>query len=100
MTRLKDGRTRLGPIIMRRSGSRAILAAAVRPGDAGDTLTLKVSLAARSRALKTLDLAPAPRLRAEIVTDTGYHSRELLQRLHDQAWQSRISEPTRQPVLM
>ena len=43
-------------------------------------------------AVDLVGLAPTPETPAEMVADTGYHSREGLKALEDSAWKSRISE--------
>jgi transposase len=101
ITRLKDGRTRLAykPEHAVDLDSGAILAAAVHPGDAGDTQTLEPTLEVAVSHLETLELAPAPAAPAEVVADKGYHAREVLKRLQDGPWTTRIAEPVRSTVL-
>jgi hypothetical protein len=101
ITRLKDGRTRLAykPEHAVDLDSGAILAAAVHPGDAGDTQTLEATLAVAAANLEGLELAPAPEAPAEVVADKGYHAREVLKRLEDGPWVTRIAEPGRRTVL-
>jgi transposase len=101
ITRMKDGRTRLAykPEHAVDLDTGAILAAAVHAGDAGDTQTLETTLAATAANLATVDLAPAPDLPAEVVADKGYHAREVLKRLADGPWTTRIAEPARRTVL-
>ncbi len=101
ITRLKDGRSRLAykPEHAVDLDSGAILAAAVHRGDAGDTQTLEPTLEVAASNLKTLDLAPAPDAPAEVVADKGDHAREVLKRLEDGPWTTRIAEPARKTVL-
>jgi transposase len=101
ITRLKDGRTRLAykPEHAVDLDSGAILAAEVHPGDAGDTQTLEATLEAAASSLEALDLAPASDDRTEVVADKGYHARDLLKRLADGPWTTRIAEPARRSVL-
>ena len=101
ITRLKDGRTRLAykPEHAVDLDSGAILAAAVHPGDAGDTRTLETTLEIAASNLETVELAPKPEAPAEVVADKGYHSREVLKRLEEGAWTTRIAEPARRTVL-
>jgi hypothetical protein len=101
ITRLKDGRTRLAytPEHAVDLDSGAILATTVHPGAAGDTLTLEATLAVAASNLEGLALAPAPDAPAEVVADKGYHSREVLKRLDDGPWTTRIGEPARRSVL-
>jgi len=98
---MKDGRTRLAdkPEHAVDLDTGAILAAPVHPGDAGDTTTLEATLAMAAANLATVDLAPVPEAPAEVVGDKGYHARELLKRLDDRPWRTRIAEPTRKTVL-
>jgi transposase len=58
-----------------------MLAAAVYPGDAGDTQTLERTLEVAATHLEGLELAPAPGHKVEVVADKGYHAREVLKRL-------------------
>jgi transposase len=101
ITRLKDGRTRLAykPEHAVDLDSGAILAAAVHPGDAGDTSTLESTLEVAAANLATLELAPTPETPAEVVADKGYHARAVLKRLEEGPWTTRIAEPGRRTVL-
>ncbi len=101
ITRLKDGRTRLGykPEHAVDLDTGAILAAAIHPGDAGDTQTLEATLEGAAATLAALELAPAPDDPAEVVADKGYHARDVLKRLADGPWTTRIAEPRRRTVL-
>jgi hypothetical protein len=101
ITRLKDGRTRLAykPEHAVDLDTGAILAAEVHPGDAGDTQTLEATIEGAAANLEGLDLAPTPDKPAELVADKGYHARDVLKRLADGPWTTRISEPARRTVL-
>jgi hypothetical protein len=101
ITRLKDGRTRLAykPEHAVDLDSGAILAAAVHPGDAGDTQTLEATLEVAATNLEALALAPGPGNEVEVVADKGYHAREVLKRLATSPWMTRIAEPARRTVL-
>jgi transposase len=101
ITRLKDGRTRLAykPEHAVDLDSGAILAAAVHSGDAGDSQTLEPTLEVAVSNLEALELAPAPDTPTEVVADKGYHAREVLKRLEDGPWTTRIAEPVRRTVL-
>ena len=101
ITRLKDGRTRLAykPEHAVDLDSGAILAAAVHPGDAGDTQTLEATLEVAATNLEGLELAPGPGHEVEVVADKGYHAREVLKRLANSPWTTRIAEPARRTVL-
>ncbi len=63
------------------------------------TQTLEPTLEAAVSNLETLELAPAPDAPAEVVADKGYHAREVLKRLEDGPWTTRIAEPVRRTVL-
>jgi hypothetical protein len=67
-----------------------IVAARIHPADQGDTQTLAETL--EQAMLDLVGRAPTPETPAEMVADTGYHSREGLKALEDSAWKSRISE--------
>jgi hypothetical protein len=101
ITRLKDGRTRLAykPEHAVDLDSGAILAAEVHPGDAGDTQTLEATIEGAAANLEGLGLAPTPDQPAELVADKGYPARDVLKRLTDGPWTTRISEPARRTVL-
>ena len=101
ITRMKDGRTRLAykPEHAVDLDTGAIVAAPVHPGDAGDTRTLEATLEAAASNLAVLDLAPSPEAPAAVVADKGYHGREVLKRLDDGPWTTRIVEPARRSVL-
>ena len=101
ITRLKDGRTRLAykPEHAVDLDSGAILAAAVHPGDAGDTQTLEATLGVAATQLEALALAPGPGNEVEVVADKGYHARDVLKRLATSPWTTRIAEPKRRTLL-
>jgi len=101
ITRLKDGRTRLAykPEHAVDLDTGAILAAELHRGDAGDTQTLEATIEGAAANLEALDLAPTPDKPAELVADKGYHARDVLKRLADGPWTTRISEPARRTVL-
>jgi transposase len=101
ITRMKDGRTRLAykPEHAVDLETGAILAAPVHPGDAGDTTTLEATLEMAASNLEAVDLTPVPETPAEVVADKGYHAREVLKRLDDGPWRTRIAEPVRKTVL-
>jgi transposase len=56
------------------------------------TQTLAATLEQAEAMLDLVGLAPTPETPAEMIADTGYHSREGLKALEDSAWKSRISE--------
>ena len=101
ITRLKDGRTRLAykPEHAVDLDSGALLAAAVHPGDAGDPQTLEATLEVAATNLEGLELAPGPGHEVEVVADKGHHAREVLKRLANSPWTTRIAEPARRTVL-
>src|SRR3981081_4531073 len=86
-------------------GSRARrLAVTVQAADAGDTRTLQQTLAQASEnievvteVLQSEPNAPEAKVEgpAELVTDKGYHSREVVRQLAEAGIRSYISEPER-----
>src|SRR5690242_5955473 len=94
IAKLKDGRTRLAykPEHAVDLDTGAIVAAEVHPADQGDTATLPGTLAAAEADLTAVGAGPTPEDPAELVGDTGYHSRDGLRHLEDGAWRSRIAE--------
>ncbi len=101
ITRMKDGRTRLAykPEHAVDLDTGAVVAAAIHPGDAGDTTTLGPTLARAEEGLTGAGVRPTPEAPAELVADKGYHARELLRDLEDGPWKTRISEPKRASFL-
>ncbi len=111
ITRLKDGRTRLGykaeHVVDMDTG--AILAAEVYAADQGDTATLTPSLEQARENIETAkdtrttskdddseDDPPAPRGKCktiEVVADKGYHKATLLQELKQKKYRTYISVP-------
>ncbi len=74
--------------------SGAILAAEVHPLDKGDTKTLEKTLEATNKNLKkTTSTPPCNDDPAELVADKGYHSREIIKKMNDSPWKTRIAEP-------
>ncbi len=94
IARLKDGRTRLAykPEHALDLDTGAIIAAELHEADRGDTVSLPVTLEAATEQLAALDAAPTPEAPAELIADTGYHSRDTLRRLADGPWKTRVSE--------
>ena len=72
-----------------------IVAARIHPADQGDTQTLAATLEQAEAMLDLVGRTPTPETPAEMIADTGYHSREGLKALEDSAWKSRISEKER-----
>src|SRR3546814_5909970 len=70
-----------------------MVAAPIHPADKGDTTTLDATLETAARNLADLGLAPTSGDPCDLVTDRGYHSRELLKVLDGAIWQTRIAEP-------
>ena len=101
ITRLKDGRTRLAykPEHAIDLDTGAVVAADIHPGDAGDTTTLGATLARAEEGLAAAGVGPTPEAPAELVTDKGYHGRDVLRDLEDSPWKTRISEPKRRDLL-
>src|SRR5690242_3021026 len=92
IAKLKDGRTRLAykPEHAVDPDTGAIVAAEVHPADQGDTATLPGTLAAAEANLAAVGAAPTPEDPAVLVADKGYHARDGLKGLEDEAWRSRI----------
>jgi transposase len=106
ITKMKDGRTHLAHkaehAVDRESG--AVVAITVQAADAGDTHTIQQTLAEAQENIGTvaevIDSEPdTPVVElespAELVTDKGYHSREVVRQLAEAAIRSYISEPER-----
>ena len=91
---MKDGRTRLGykPEHAVDLDSEVIVAARIHLADQGDTQTLPGTLAHAEAMLDLIGAAPTPADPAELIADTGYHSRAGLKALEGGAWKTRISE--------
>ena len=94
IARMKDGTTHLAykPEHAVDLDTGVIVAARIHPADQGDTHTLAGTLEQAEAMLDLIGRAPTPETPAEMVADTGYHSREGLKALEDSAWKSRISE--------
>lgn len=94
ITRMKDGTTHLAYKAEHAVDldSGAIVAAEVHAADRGDPATLPDTLTAVEANLAAVDAKPTPDDPAELVTDKGYHSREVLKDLDDSAWKTRIAE--------
>jgi transposase len=94
IAKMKDGTTRLGykPEHAVDLDSGVIVAAKIHPADHGDTSTLPGTLAQAEAMLDRVGAGPTPEDPTEVVTDKGYHSRDVLKDLEDSAWKSRIAE--------
>jgi hypothetical protein len=95
IARMKDGTTHLAykPEHAVDLDTGVIVAAPIHEADKGDTTTLGDTLETAKANLSAVGLAPTPDDPCEIIADKGYHSREVLKRLDDGEWKSRISEP-------
>lgn len=95
IARMKNGSTRLGykPEHAVDLDTGVIVAAPIHPADQGDTNTLDPTLKAAAQNLADIGLMPTSRDPCDLVTDKGYHSREVLKGLDGDMWKSRISEP-------
>src|SRR3954451_20022685 len=94
IARMKDGTTHLAYKTEHAVDldTGVIVAARIHPADQGDTDTLTGTLEQAGAMLDLVGRAPTPETPAEMIADTGYHSREGLKALEDSAWKSRISE--------
>jgi transposase len=94
IVKMKDGTTRLGykPEHAVDLDTGVIVAAKIHPADQGDTHTLSGTLAQAEAMLDLVGTAPTPEAPIEVITDKGYHSREVLKDLEDGPWRSRIAE--------
>jgi transposase len=94
IAKMKDGTTRLGykPEHAVDLDTGVIVAAKIHPADHGDTSTLPGTLAQAEAMLDRVGAGPTPEDPTEVVTDKGYHSRDVLKDLEDSAWKSRIAE--------
>src|SRR3954447_11945661 len=94
IAKMKDGRTRLGykPEHAVDLDTEVIVAIKIHPADQGDTQTLAGTLAHAEAMLDLIGATPTPAAPAELIADTGYHSRAGLKALADSAWTTRISE--------
>ena len=106
ITKMKDGRTHLAHkaehAVDMETG--AVVAITVQPADTGDTRTMQETLAEAKENIEAVaevihnePNAPAVEVEspAELVTDKGYHSREVVRHLGEAGIRSYISEPER-----
>jgi transposase len=106
ITKMKDGRTHLAHkaehAVDMESG--AVVAVTVQPADAGDTYTVQQTLAEAQENIaviaEVIDSEPEAAAvevesPAELVTDKGYHSREVVRQVAEAGIRSYISEPER-----
>jgi transposase len=92
IARMKDGTTHLAYKPEHAVDLDTGVIVAIHPADQGDTHTLAETLEQAEAMLDLVGLAPTPETPAEMIADTGYHSREGLKALEGSAWKSRISE--------
>ena len=104
VTRMKDGRTRMGHKVEHAvdMDTGAVLAVTVHPGSSGDTQTVGKTLEAVDRAIPSAPEKPAAdeakKARAgkrELVADKGYHSNRTVLDLERAGMRTYISEPDR-----
>ena len=93
ITKMKDGRTHLAHKAEHAVdlSSGALLAVTLQPADEGDTTTIHKTLEEAQEAARSLN----ERGVEEAVTDKGYHSGEVLKKMHGQGIRSYIPEPDR-----
>ena len=94
IAKMKDGTTHLAykPEHAVDLDTAVIVAAKIHLADHGDTQTLPGTLAHAEAMLDLIGAAPTPETPAELIADTGYHSRAGLKALEDSAWTTRIAE--------
>ena len=94
IAKMKDGTTHLAykPEHAVDLDTAVIVAAKIHLADHGDTQTLPGTLAHAEAMLDLIGAAPTPESPAELIADTGYHSRAGLKALEDSAWTTRIAE--------
>ena len=100
ITRLKDGRTRMGYKAEHGvdTDSGAVLSAAVQPGDRGDTSSVYETLSEASGQLARLARAGhavAEEGMAALVADKGYHADQVMVDLSELGIASYVAEPKR-----
>jgi transposase len=106
ITKMKDGHTHLAHkaehAVDMESG--AVVAITVQPADAGDTHSVQQTLAEAqeniavvAEVIESEPDAPAVKVEspAELVTDKGYHSREVVRQVSEAGIRTYISEPER-----
>jgi transposase len=93
ITKMKDGRTHLAHKAEHAVdlATGAVLAVTVQAASDGDTTTISRTLEAAQEAATMV----SERGIEEVVADKGYHSSEVLKRLHRQGMRSYIPEPDR-----
>jgi transposase len=93
ITKMKDGRTRLAHKVEHAVdlSSGALLAITVQAADDGDTTTIFETLS----AAQEFAVSAGTEGIGEVIADKGYHSDEVLVRLHERGVRSYVSEPDR-----
>ena len=94
ITKMKDGRTHLAHKAEHAVDldTGALMAVTLQPADDGDTTTIFETLEEAQAAAEEVGTEPI----REVVADKGYHSNEVMVRLHQQqAVRSYVSEPDR-----
>jgi transposase len=93
ITKMKDGRTHLAHKAEHAVdlASGALLAVTLQPASDGDTSTIHRTLAEAQSAAREIN----ERAVEETIADKGYHSGEVLKKLHEQGVRSYIPEPDR-----
>ena len=101
IAKMKDGTTHLGykPEHAVDLDTGAIVAAPIHAADTGDTTTVSTTLATAEANLAEVNLAPTKDDPAELITDKGYHSRQVVKDLDGGVWTTRIAEPERKKFL-
>ena len=96
ITKMKDGRTHLAHKAEHTVDldTQALVAVQVCGADAGDTESLKGSLAQADRNLKQVPVDEQTAL-SEVVADKGYHSNDTMKTLKEAKIRSYVSEPDR-----
>lgn len=93
VAKMKDGRTHLAHkaehAVDLKSG--AIVALTLQAADAGDTSTIRETVAEARGAVESLCGAPV----LEVVADKGYHSDAVLEQLQEQGLRTYVAEPDR-----
>lgn len=93
ITKMKDGRTHLAHKAEHAVdlSSGAVLAVTIQPASDGDTTTIHKTLQEAQAAAEMVN----QRGIEEVIADKGYHSGEVLKRMHQQNMRSYIPEPDR-----
>ena len=100
IAKMKDGTTHLAykPEHAVDLDTAVIVAAKIHLADLGDTQTLPGTLAHAEAMLDLIGAAPTPETWAELIADTGYHSRAGLKALEDSAWTTPLPKRRASPA--